>query len=102
MDGSLSILLGVLLIAGLGIAAYYGIPTIYKKNEIVFELDDRYTNLKDLREATVEYLKKEGKSCEVIDSRILRVNGEKYILMERTIGLRASVPVQQVVLKRCK
>lgn len=89
------IFFSVLVMAVLGWPYYNG------KNKIVFELDDRYTSLEELRFATVEYLKSEGKDCRIIDSRLLSIDGEKYLLFDRNLNW-GQVPVQQVVLKRCK
>ncbi|MDZ5252189.1 hypothetical protein [Clostridium sp. LIBA-8841] len=101
MDGSFGGVLGFLLIVVLRVTAYYGIPTIYKKNSKVFELDYRYYNINDLRNATVEHLRAEGKRCEILDSRTLLIDGKKYLLFDRNLNW-GLVPVQQVVLKRRK
>lgn len=58
MDGSFGGVLGFLLIVVLRVTAYYGIPTIYKKNNKIFELDDRYYNINDLRKVTMEHKKR--------------------------------------------
>lgn len=83
------------------IMAVLGWPYYNGKNKIVFELDDRYTNLTDLRNATVEHLRAEGKRCEILDSRTLLIDGKKYLLFDRNLNW-GLVPVQQVVLKRRK
>lgn len=89
-----------ILIAGVLVSFTFYAFRFYNK-KIVFELDDRYYNLKDLRKASVEYLRNQGKRCEVEDGNILIVEGEKYYLTERTATF-AGVPVQQVVLKQAR
>ncbi|EJO5347430.1 hypothetical protein NRP93_001509 [Clostridium botulinum] len=82
------------------IIAVVFLPFSYYNNKIVFELDERYYNMKDLNKAAVEYLRNKGKECKVIDTTTLLVDGKKYFLTERTINIKA--PVQQVVLKKVK
>jgi hypothetical protein len=81
-----------------------GIPLllcfIFYKNKIVFELDERYFNLIDLRNAAVDYLKKQGRSCEILEYNILLIDKKKYYLSDRTIPM--GFPVQQVVLRKMK
>lgn len=82
------------------VLAVLGIPFLFYNKKIVFELDDRYYNMKDLNKAAAEYLRSKGKICEVIDTTTLLVDGKKYTLTERTINMKA--PVQQVVLVKAK
>lgn len=83
---------------------FVGLPLLFcfmfYNNKIVFELDERYFNLKDLRDAAVDHLKKQGKSCEILENNILLINKKKYYLTDRTIS--SGVPVQQVVLSKIK
>jgi hypothetical protein len=44
------------------------------KNKIVLELDERYFNQIDLRNAVIERLKKEGKNCEAVDNYTILIN----------------------------
>ncbi|MGG5461859.1 hypothetical protein [Clostridium sp. B9] len=83
---------------GVIILAFIIIPIIkLRKNPIIIELDDRYYSLNDIRNATLKHLKMSGKACEIVDERILMVDGEKYLLTETTVNVGA--PVQQVILK---
>jgi hypothetical protein len=70
---------------------------MFSKDKIVLELDERYFNQYDLRNAVVEHLRKEGKSCEVIDGYTLIVNNKKYVLTEKNISM-GGVPLQQAIL----
>ncbi|HDK7175215.1 TPA: hypothetical protein PTV31_001778 [Clostridium botulinum] len=71
---------------------------LFYNKKIVFELDDRYYNQENLNKAAVEYLRKQGRNCEIINNSTLLIDGQKYFLSQRTIC--AKVPVQQVVLKK--
>jgi hypothetical protein len=69
------------------------------KNKIVLELDERYFNQIDLRNAVIERLKKEGKNCEAVDNYTILINNQKYTLTEKNISM-GGVPLQQVILKK--
>ena len=66
---SLALILIVLTISGL--------PFLFYNKKIVFELNKRYYNMKDLNKAAVDHLRSKGKKCEVIDTTTLLVDGKK-------------------------
>jgi hypothetical protein len=68
------------------------------EKKIVLELDERYFNQNDLRNAVVEYLENKGKSCEIIDNTTLLVDNQRYTLIEKNMSM-GGVPLQQVILK---
>lgn len=70
---------------------------MFSKNKIVLELDERYFNLKELRNAVVEHLINEGKNCKVINDYTLKIDGNLYVLKEKNMSI-GGVPLQQVIL----
>lgn len=73
---------------------------IVYKNNIVIQLDQRYYDVKIIRDATLKYLRFCGKKCKVIDNTTLLIDGEKYCLKEQTINIDGTP--QQIVLKKVR
>lgn len=63
---------------------------------MTIELNERYFTKLDLANAVIEKLVEQGINCEIINTELLRLNGEKYSLKERPGG--NIIPVQMAIL----
>lgn len=72
---------------------------------ITLELDNMYNNTREIADAVVNQLEKEGKQCEILEVGNgypkLLVDGKKYILTFKMASM-VGFPTQVVQLKRCK
>ena len=77
---------------------------IVDKEAIVLELDEWCFSMDEFVNSVTKYFKKQGKTCEFIDSceggnAIILVDGKKYKLIQRVNSNGTSlIPVQQVIL----
>lgn len=87
------LLIGFLAALGLLFNSLLG----YRKNNIIIDLDQRYTSLQDHTEAVIQELQQQDREVESVGNRKLKIDGTVYILRERTVNV-ARVPLQRTIL----
>ncbi|TMW71062.1 hypothetical protein [Alteribacter natronophilus] len=73
----------------------------YRKDRIIIDFRERYTDLGDHMKAVREQLEKDGKRAEISGYRSLLIDGSPYLFTERTVNV-GGVPLQRTILKPVK
>lgn len=92
----MEIIFSVLFAVGFGFVLYK--TGGFGRNRIILELEERFYNLEEHREAVIQELQKQNREVEAVSPRTLKIDGKEYILSEKTLNI-SGVPVQRTILK---
>ncbi len=70
----------------------------YRKNHIQIDLDERYIDYNEYVRALKNELSGQGKDVEYLGNRKFKIDGKKYLFIERNITM-GGVPLQRTILK---
>ena len=73
----------------------------YKKDNIVFDFEDRYTNQEAYVKAILSELEKEGREATYQGDATFMVDGRRYTLVERNISMGPGI-LQRTILQAGK
>ncbi len=70
----------------------------YRKNHIQIDLDERYIDYNEYVRALKNELSGQGKDVEYLGNRKFKIDGKKYLFIERNVTM-GGVPLQRTILK---
>ena len=73
----------------------------YRKNHIQVDLDDRYIDYNEYVRALKRELRSQGKEVDYLGDRTFRIDGKKYLFIERNVTM-GGVPLQRTIFKPIK